>query len=45
MFYIGCPMWGYKEWVGSFFPPHTTSSDFLRIYSRQLTTVEGKATS
>lgn len=34
-------MWGYKEWVGSFFPPHTSSVDFLRIYSRQLTTVEG----
>jgi uncharacterized protein YecE (DUF72 family) len=44
MFYIGCPMWGYKEWVGSFFPPHTPSSDFLHIYSRQLTTVEGNTT-
>jgi uncharacterized protein YecE (DUF72 family) len=41
VFYIGCPMWGYKEWVGSFFPPHTSSGDFLRIYSNQLTTVEG----
>lgn len=41
MFFIGCPMWGYKEWVGNFFPAHTPSSDFLRIYSRQLTTVEG----
>ena len=34
-------MWGYKEWVGSFFPPHTSSGDFLCIYSNQLTTVEG----
>lgn len=41
MFYIGCPMWGYKEWVGSFFPARTPASEFLRIYSRQLTTVEG----
>ncbi len=41
MFYIGCPMWGYKEWVGNFFPPHTAPGDFLRLYSRRLTTVEG----
>lgn len=41
MFFIGCPMWGYKEWVGSFFPARTPASDFLRIYSRQLNTVEG----
>lgn len=41
MFYIGCPAWGYKEWVGNFFPPHTPSSDFLRLYSNQLNAVEG----
>lgn len=44
MFYIGCPMWGYKEWVGNLFPPHTPQSDFLRLYSRQLNTVEGNTT-
>lgn len=44
MFYIGCPMWGYKEWVGNFFPPHTAQSDFLRLYSRRLTAVEGNTT-
>lgn len=41
MFYIGCPMWGYKEWVGNFFPAHTPASDFLRLYSRRLNVVEG----
>lgn len=41
MFFIGCPMWGYKEWVGDFFPARTPAGDFLRIYSRQLNTVEG----
>jgi uncharacterized protein YecE (DUF72 family) len=41
VFYIGCPMWGYKEWVGTFFPSHTAQSDFLRMYSSRLTTVEG----
>lgn len=41
MFFIGCPMWGYKEWVGNFFPARTAAGDFLRIYSQQLNTVEG----
>src|SRR5579863_7973685 len=44
MLFIGCPMWGYKEWVGSFFPPHTPQGDFLRLYCRKLTTVEGNTT-
>src|SRR5579863_4427443 len=44
VFYIGCPMWGYKEWVGTFFPPRTAQSDFLRLYSRRLLTVEGNTT-
>lgn len=41
MFFIGCPMWGYKEWVGNFFPARTPASDFLRLYSKRLSTVEG----
>lgn len=44
MFYLGCPMWGYKEWVGEFFPPRTPPSEFLRLYSKRLTTVEGNTT-
>lgn len=44
MFYIGCPLWGYKEWVGNFFPAHTAPKDFLRVYSRQLPVVEGNTT-
>ncbi len=44
MLYIGCPMWGYKEWVGSFFPARTPQSEFLRLYSHRLTTVEGNTT-
>src|SRR5450631_4053806 len=44
MFYIGCPMWGYKDWVGTLFPPHTPASDFLRLYSNKLSTVEGNTT-
>ncbi len=44
MFYIGCPMWGYKEWVGNFFPARSSASDFLHLYSQRLTTVEGNTT-
>ena len=44
VFFIGCPMWGYKEWVGNFFPAHTAPKDFLRIYSQQLNVVEGNTT-
>jgi uncharacterized protein YecE (DUF72 family) len=44
VFYIGCPIWGYKEWIGTFFPPHTPQKDFLRLYSQKLTAVEGNTT-
>ncbi|GHO55358.1 DUF72 domain-containing protein [Ktedonobacter robiniae] len=44
-FYLGCPMWGYKAWVGTdFFPAKTPASDFLHLYSRRLTCVEGNTT-
>lgn len=44
MFYLGCPLWAYKGWVGDLFPPGSKSADFLRLYSRRLTTVEGNTT-
>ncbi|WP_298817479.1 DUF72 domain-containing protein [Chloroflexus sp.] len=44
MIRIGCAVWAYNGWVGDFFPPGTRSSDFLKLYSRQLTTVEGNTT-
>lgn len=44
MLYLGCPIWGYKAWVGTFFPPHTPPGDFLRLYSRLLSCVEGNTT-
>ncbi|QBD78191.1 DUF72 domain-containing protein [Ktedonosporobacter rubrisoli] len=44
LFYIGCPMWGYKEWVGRLFPARTPASEFLRLYSRILNSVEGNTT-
>jgi len=41
MFYIGCPMWGYTDWLGNFFPARATKNSFLRLYSQRLSTVEG----
>jgi hypothetical protein len=26
-FYIGCAVWGYKDWVGELFPPASKSGD------------------
>lgn len=42
--YLGCPVWGHKAWVGTFFPQRTPPGDFLRLYSRKLSTVEGNTT-
>jgi uncharacterized protein YecE (DUF72 family) len=43
-FYLGCAVWGYKDWVGDLFPPGSKNADFLALYSRRLTTVEGNTT-
>jgi uncharacterized protein YecE (DUF72 family) len=43
-FYLGCAVWSYKDWVGNLYPPKSKSSDFLSLYSRRFTTVEGNTT-
>ncbi|HEX9372927.1 MAG TPA: DUF72 domain-containing protein [Roseiflexaceae bacterium] len=43
-FSIGCAVWAHKDWLGDLFPPGSRSADFLRLYSRRLTTVEGNTT-
>jgi len=42
--YLGCPIWSFKGWVGSFYPEGTKPADFLREYARRLNTVEGNTT-
>ena len=42
--HLGCPIWSYKDWVGSFYPPKTRPGNFLREYARRLTTIEGNTT-
>ena len=43
-FLIGCAVWAYKGWVGELYPPGTRNTDFLHLYSRRFTTVEGNTT-
>ena len=43
-FYIGCPIWTEKGWVGSFYPAGTKPANYLRLYAQQLTAVEGNTT-
>ncbi|MGG6266056.1 DUF72 domain-containing protein [Leptolyngbya sp. AN03gr2] len=43
-FRLGCAIWAYKPWVGDLFPPKSKPSDFLNLYSRRFTCVEGNTT-
>lgn len=43
-FYVGCPIWSFKGWVGNFYPEGAKPGEFLREYTRRLTTVEGNTT-
>ncbi|MFT3895656.1 MAG: DUF72 domain-containing protein [Anaerolineales bacterium] len=43
-FYIGCPIWSFKGWVGNFYPKGTKPSEFLREYAKRVTTIEGNTT-
>lgn len=43
-YYLGCPGWGLKSWVGRLFPPGTKHTDFLARYAEEFNTVEGNTT-
>jgi uncharacterized protein YecE (DUF72 family) len=43
-FYIGCPIWSFKGWVGNFYPKGTKPSEFLHEYAKRVTTIEGNTT-
>ena len=38
--YIGTMGFGYKDWEGSFYPPGTSSQDYLKIFARRFNAVE-----
>ncbi|MBF2026502.1 MAG: DUF72 domain-containing protein [Oscillatoriales cyanobacterium C42_A2020_001] len=43
-FFMGCALWGYKDWVGELFPVDSRSADFLKLYGERFTAVEGNTT-
>lgn len=43
-FRLGCAIWAYRDWIGHLFPVGSRASDFLHLYSRRFTTVEGNTT-
>ncbi len=38
--HVGCISWTYPDWLGSFYPQGTRSSDFLSLYSKVFDLVE-----
>ena len=42
--HLGLPLWGHKEWAGSFYAPGAKALDFLQQYSRVFNAVEGNTT-
>lgn len=43
-YYLGCPMWGMKDWAGSLYTRTARSQDFLAQYARVMNAVEGNTT-
>jgi len=43
-YYLGCPGWGTKTWVGRLFPPGSRPTEFLERYAQVFNTVEGNTT-
>ncbi len=42
--WLGCPIWGRKDWVGELLAPGTKPGDFLRCYAEVFDAVEGNTT-
>ncbi|CAM2068402.1 DUF72 domain-containing protein [Sulfidibacter corallicola] len=43
-YYLGCPMWANRDWVGRFFRRDAKPREYLSQYSSALTSVEGNTT-
>lgn len=43
-YFLGCPGWGVKTWVGRLFPSGTRPTELLERYARVFNTVEGNTT-
>ncbi|HHO54041.1 MAG TPA: DUF72 domain-containing protein [Deltaproteobacteria bacterium] len=40
---LGCALWSFKGWIGSFYPPDTKPAQMLELYAARLTAVEGNS--
>lgn len=43
-FFLGCPVWGHKGYVGTLYPKGTRQADFLKAYGQQFNTIELNST-
>jgi uncharacterized protein YecE (DUF72 family) len=43
-YFLGCPIWGRKDWIGVLFPPKTRADEFLARYAEIFNGVEGNTT-
>lgn len=43
-YYLGCPAWGFKEWVGNLYPRGSRAGEYLKHYAEVFNTVEGNTT-
>ena len=43
-YFLGCPIWSNKDWVGELFAPDAKQKDFLQQYASVFNTVEGNTT-
>ncbi|QQS30134.1 MAG: DUF72 domain-containing protein [Sphingobacteriales bacterium] len=43
-YYLGCPIWANKDWVGSLFTAKAKPKDYLRQYAQVFNSVEGSNT-
>lgn len=43
-YYLGCPSWGLKDWVGNLYRQGSKARDFLAQYAEVFNTVEGNTT-
>jgi len=44
LFHLGCAVWAHKGWAGELYPPGTSSSKFLSLYSQHFMAVECNST-
>ena len=42
--FVGCPIWGNKDWKGIVFPEKTPAKDYLKYYSEKFSAIELNST-